>query len=141
MQRAVFGIGFFVTVAASVSAPLACGHEPECDPVGETCINATTRRVCSGVLPFTEKSVEACEEGQRCIEDVWSNGQKYAACAIGGPDDRCHPDRDVTTFCEGTVAVTCHGAYREFAVDCLGIDGGVACIDDGRAACVVDEPK
>lgn len=92
-----------------------CGQYPSATYFGESCATRT------------------CAEGSQCIENLRSNGEPYAACAIGGRSDpECERDWD-KTFCEGNTWVACKGRYREQAEDCA----ERFCVEHGgQAKCV-----
>lgn len=69
--------------------------------------------------PFYETCAgRQCAEGSSCFENHRSNGQAYAACAIGGIEDpKCGRDEDLT-FCEENALVRCRGRYRVESFEC-----------------------
>ena len=58
---------------------------------------------------------EACGS-RRCVED-FRTYELYAACAIGGRDQRCDPEID-DAFCDGDKITSCRGAFVESVDDC-----------------------
>jgi hypothetical protein len=74
-----------------------------------------------------------CDDGTTCVENHRSDGEPYAACAIGGVEDpKCGRDQDVS-FCEDNTWVRCRGRYRIQNLDC----GSEHCVEAGASATCV----
>lgn len=95
-------------VLASVVIGAGCkqadeGCHPRCD--------GNTKVACELDPPIREDC------GSRtCVED-FRTSTAYAACAIGGRDQRCNPEID-DVFCDGDKITSCRGAFVENVDDC-----------------------